>query len=141
MAHTDVVQPCLLLTTKIHNAHCITAHMAPHILHAKAPHLRQTSFKQRLRSREREWIGGVHIRSVRIGHVSHLTLDCIRAPFGIPTRCHVVAGDVKHAGGRAGVTHARPESTVGSHGSLRVRSAILSGIACNMRVCGRVQRG
>ena len=82
----------------------------------------------------------MHIRSVRIGHVSHLTLDCIRAPFGIPTRCHVVVGDVKHAGGKAGVTHARPECTVGSHGSLHVRSSILSGIACNMRVCGRVQR-
>ena len=28
--------------------------------------------------------------------------------FGMATTCHVVAGDMKHAGGKAGVTHARP---------------------------------
>ena len=134
MAHTDVVQPCLLLTTKIHNAHCITAHMAPHILHAKAPHLRQTSFKQRLRSREREWIGGVHVRSVRIWHVSHLTLDWICAPFGIPSRCHCIFDDSLYADHL--VVHlARCDYLLDAHDDER-RNAHLAGVVMIARTAG-----
>ena len=49
--------------------------------------------------------------------------------FGIPTRCHVVAGDVKHAWDKPGVTHARPVSIAGSNLASSVRGAYSSGFA------------
>ena len=55
---------------------------------------------------------------------------CRRADtFGIPTRCHVVAGDVKQAWDKPGVTYARPVSTAGSNLASSVRGAYSSGFA------------
>ena len=49
--------------------------------------------------------------------------------FGIPTRCHVVAGDVKQTWDKPGVKYARPVSTAGSNLASSVRGAYSDGFA------------
>ena len=52
-----------------------------------------------------------------------------RCTFGIPTRCHVVAGDVKQTWDKPGVKYARPVSTAGSNLASSVRGAYLDEFA------------
>ena len=108
--------------------------LVPSVFHFPSHHMTSGEYAKRVSLSAHARTLTYHTRSRSNTHVSHLTLDWIRAPFGIPSRCHCIFDDSLYADHL--VVHlARCDYLLDAHDDER-RNAHLAGVVMIARTAG-----